>query len=135
MLDEQVVNILLMQAIWILRNTVFGNRSMALVFKLVIFLNKSSWLKVQSMVTRVVEFSSRGIKLPKNQHTQRKLLNFENWCNGEVSKSAKILLSKSIFYVKTQRIKKKIEKDSDDFWHRKLTLKVKFWDLSIPTHH
>ena len=22
--------------------------------------------------------------LPKNQHTQRKLLNFENWCNGEV---------------------------------------------------
>ena len=28
--------------------------------------------------------------LPKNQHTQRKLLNFENWFNGEVSKSAKI---------------------------------------------
>ena len=28
--------------------------------------------------------------LPKNQHIQRKLLNFENWCNGEVSKSAKI---------------------------------------------
>ena len=28
--------------------------------------------------------------LPKNQHTQRKFLNFENWCNGEVSKSAKI---------------------------------------------
>ena len=25
--------------------------------------------------------------LPKNQHTQRKLLNFENWVNGEVSKS------------------------------------------------
>ena len=24
--------------------------------------------------------------LPKNQHTQRKLLNFENWSNGEVSK-------------------------------------------------
>ena len=23
---------------------------------------------------------------PKNQHTQRKLLNFENWFNGEVSK-------------------------------------------------
>ena len=42
------------------------------------------------MVERVVEFSSGGIKLeiflPKNQHTQRKLLNFENWCNGEVSK-------------------------------------------------
>ena len=24
--------------------------------------------------------------LPKNQHTQRKLLNFENWVDGEVSK-------------------------------------------------
>ena len=29
------------------------------------------------------------IFLPKNPHTQRKLLNFENWINGEVSKSAK----------------------------------------------
>ena len=29
--------------------------------------------------------------LPTNQHTQRKLLNFENWCSREVSKSAKIL--------------------------------------------
>ena len=27
--------------------------------------------------------------LPKNQPTQRKFLNFENWTNGEVSKSAK----------------------------------------------
>ena len=27
--------------------------------------------------------------LPKNQHTQRKFLNFENWVNGKVSKSAK----------------------------------------------
>ena len=26
------------------------------------------------------------IYLPKNQHTQRKLLNFENLANGEVSK-------------------------------------------------
>ena len=24
--------------------------------------------------------------LPKNQHTQRKLLNFQNWCSGELSK-------------------------------------------------
>ena len=43
------------------------------------------------MVIRVVEFSSKGyIKLKrflhKNQHTQRKLLYFENWCNREVSK-------------------------------------------------
>ena len=38
----------------------------------------------------VVEFSSGGTKLeiflPKNQHTQRKVLNFENWVNGDVSK-------------------------------------------------
>ena len=27
--------------------------------------------------------------LPKDQHTQRKLSNFENWISGEVSKSAK----------------------------------------------
>ena len=42
------------------------------------------------MATLVVEFLSRGKKLekgfPKNQHTERKLLNFENWVNGEVSK-------------------------------------------------
>jgi hypothetical protein len=35
-------------------------------------------------------FQTGGTKLerflPKNQHTQRKLLNFENWVNGEVSK-------------------------------------------------
>ena len=37
--------------------------------------------------------------LHKNQHTQNKSLTFENWCSAEVSKSAKILYSKSIFYV------------------------------------
>ena len=30
---------------------------------------------------------------------------------------------------------KKIEKDSDDFWHRKLTLKVKFWHFLTPPHY
>ena len=38
--------------------------------------------------------------LPKNQHIQRILLNFEFWINGKLSKSAKIGLSKSIFYVR-----------------------------------
>ena len=42
------------------------------------------------MAIRVVKISSEGTKLerflPKNQHTQRKLLNFENWVNEEVSK-------------------------------------------------
>ena len=36
-------------------------------------------------------FQTGGTKLerflPKNQHTQRKLLNFENWINGKVSQS------------------------------------------------
>ena len=42
------------------------------------------------MAIRVVEFSSRDTKLEiffhKNQHTQRKSLNFEFWINGELSK-------------------------------------------------
>ena len=45
---------------------------------------------IYTMAIRVVEFSSEITKLerfsPRNQHTQRKLLNFESWCNGEVSK-------------------------------------------------
>ena len=28
--------------------------------------------------------------------------------------------------------KKKIEKDSDNFWHRELTLKIKFWHYLTP---
>ena len=47
-------------------------------------------LFINSMAIRVVEFSNGGTKLerflPKNQHTQRKLFNFENWVSGEVSK-------------------------------------------------
>ena len=42
---------------------------------------------------RLWSFQTGGTKLdrflPKNQHTQRKLLNFENWVNGEVSKVPK----------------------------------------------
>ena len=42
------------------------------------------------MAIWAVEFSKGGKKLerclPKEQHTQRKLLNFENWVNEEVSK-------------------------------------------------
>ena len=36
--------------------------------------------------------TKKGIErfLPKNQHTQRKLLNFVNWVDGEVSKVLKI---------------------------------------------
>ena len=49
-------------------------------------------------------FKRGGTKLErfllKNQHTKRKILNFEFGINGKLSKNAKILLSKSIFYVK-----------------------------------
>ena len=41
------------------------------------------------MAIGVVEFLSGGTRLEKflhkNQHTQRKLLNFEFWINGELS--------------------------------------------------
>ena len=53
-----------------------------------------SKLCMKAMVVGLSSFQTGGTKskrfLPKNQHTQRKLLNFDNWCNGEVSKSAKI---------------------------------------------
>jgi hypothetical protein len=39
------------------------------------------------MALPVMEFQDQGYKierlLHKNKHTQRKLLNFENWTNGE----------------------------------------------------
>ena len=42
------------------------------------------------MAIRGVEFQAGGTKFKKkmfkNQDTQRKLLNFENWVSGEVSK-------------------------------------------------
>ena len=50
-------------------------------------------------------FQTRDTKLerflPKNQHSQRKWLNFNFWINDELSKSAKIWLWNSIFYVKS----------------------------------
>ena len=52
-----------------------------------------------------MQFSRRETKLErflhKNQHTHRKLLNFEFWINGELSKienhfSNKVILSKNV---------------------------------------
>ena len=61
------------------------------------------------MAIRVVEFLNGGTKLerflPKNQHTQMKLLNFEFWTNGKLSKKghhfsnkkiSKLILSKNV---------------------------------------
>ena len=63
-------------------------------------------------------------------------MNFEFWINGELSKighhfSNKVILK--IDFIKKCALKlvffneKKTEKDSDNFWNRKLTLKVEFW--------
>ena len=55
------------------------------------------------MALRVVGFLSWGYKIrnifPKNQHTQRKLLNFENWVNGGGVKKCQILTFKVNFLV------------------------------------
>ena len=67
--------------------------------------------------------------LPKNQHTPRKLLNSENWVNGEVSKISSHFRNKSRSILKLSKNvnnkkcapnlvffkKKKIESDLDDF--------------------
>jgi hypothetical protein len=66
--------------------------------------------------------------LNKNQHTQRKLLNFEFWINDELSKIGhhfsnkviyKLILSKNVINKKCVPklvfFNKKIEKDSNDF--------------------
>ena len=54
------------------------------------------------MVLRVIEFSSGGTNLerflPKNQHSQRKLLNSENWTNGGASVAQKIRVFKVDFF-------------------------------------
>ena len=46
--------------------------------------------------------------LPKNQHTQKKLLNFENWVNGEVSKNVnnKKCAPKLIFFNEKKKLRK-----------------------------
>ena len=51
----------------------------------------------QTVCTKLERF------LPKNQHTKRKLLNFENWVYGEVSKirHQKMSIKKDILQWKT----------------------------------
>ena len=59
---------------------------------LVTYMKPGTVLSMQ-MQMALWSFQTGGTKLerflPKNQHTQRKLSNFENWVSGEVSKSAK----------------------------------------------
>ena len=54
------------------------------------FYNTIAVIQVHIMVIQVVDYSNGGYNirkfLPKNQHTERKFMNFENWCNGKLSK-------------------------------------------------
>ena len=56
------------------------------------------------MAVRGVEFSSGSTKLErflhKNQRTQTKLLNFEFWINGELSKVGHHFSNKKIYFIK-----------------------------------
>ena len=107
---------------------------------------KHIWL-VHTMALRVVEFSrggggtKLGRLLHKNHHIQRKSLNFEFWINGKLSNighhssDLKFISSKNVNNKKcapNSSMKKKKEKISDNFWLRKLTLKVKLWHFLTP---
>ena len=52
--------------------------------------------------------------LPKNQHTQRKSLNFDNWCNGEASKMGHKVIQMLLnwYFSMKKKLRKKVE-----FWH------------------
>ena len=55
---------------------------------------------MRSIAIPVLEFQFWGYKIrkkmPEDKHTQRKLLNFENWCNGELSKIGRHFCNKLI---------------------------------------
>ena len=53
----------------------------------------TTWVLWHSSDTKIERF------LHKNQHTQRKLLNFENWTNGEPQQLAKIKVFKVDYYI------------------------------------
>ena len=77
--------------------------------------NCTADLKLDTSLTRLMNIgycnTVCGVSRPGKQNwksfclkinipTENTNLNFENWCNGEVSESAKIWLSKSIFYIR-----------------------------------
>ena len=76
-------------------------------------------------------FQTRGIKLerflPKNQHTQRKLLNFENWISMGLRSFQKSEFLKSIIYILpcTKLMNNEIL-EIFDFWNSD------FWKLLRP---
>ena len=46
-----------------------------------------------------------------------------------------MLITKNVLLNWYSSMKKKIEKYFDNFWHKKLTLKVKFWHFLTPPHY
>ena len=66
-------------------------------------------MNMEAMAIRVVECSNGGTKLerflPKNQHTQRKLLNFENWVNGDLLHNSGFFHPPSLFFSLVENLK------------------------------
>ena len=128
--------ILITQKLWTIENMVVCNQAYLIAI-------------------RVVEFSNRGYKirkifwLLKNQHTQRKVLNFEFWINGELSKIGhhksdsnknfknwfyqQMLITKNVLLNWYSLMKKmrKIRRIFDiENWHRKSNFGT-FWQLPV----
>ena len=72
------------------------------------------------MEIRNVEFSSGGTKqerfLHKNQHAQRKLLNFENWTGGEPQYLAKIRVFNVDYFILPLFLVPKLSSVSQNEW-------------------
>ena len=73
-------------------------------------------------------FQAGGTKLerflPKNQHTQRKLLNFENWCSGELLHSCLLVDPKTSYLLMDPE-----NRQGSIKWHEVLgpLLDMRFW--------
>ena len=71
---------------------------------------------------RLWSFKSRDTKLerflPKNQHTQRKLLNFENWTNGEPQQLAKIRVFKVDYFILPLFLVPKLRSVAQNEWEK-----------------
>ena len=102
--------------------------------------NQADWtLRQYGLWTFQVGGTKLKIFFYKNHHPQSKLLNIEFLFNGIILQSNKkiwkLILSKNINNKKVllnwYSSMKKNEKDSDNFWHRKLTLKVRNCPFSI----
>ena len=71
---------------------------------------------------RLWSFQGRDTKLErfldKNQHTQRKLLNFENWINGEPQQLAKIRVFKVDYFILPLFLVPKLRSVAQNEWKK-----------------